>query len=50
MPGYDPDYAFQHGIEISGTNDGTVISNVTVDHVWGDYVNFSGHVATRRRR
>lgn len=43
-PGYDADYAFQHGIAIEGTNDGDVISNVTVDHVWGDYVNFQAHI------
>jgi hypothetical protein len=45
-PGYNVDYAFQHGIAISGTNDGTMIENVTVDHVWGDYVNFSWHYSS----
>jgi len=42
-PGYNADYAFQHGITITGTSDGTVISNVTVDHVWGDFVHLQSH-------
>jgi hypothetical protein len=46
-PGYDLDYAFQNGIEITGTADGTVLDNVTVDHVWGDFVHFSEHVRRR---
>jgi hypothetical protein len=44
-PGYDPDYAFQHGIWITSRSDGTVLDNITIDHVWGDYLNFGRHIA-----
>ncbi len=46
VPGYDPDYAFQHGIAISGRSDGLQIENVSVDRVWGDFVNFSSHYSS----
>ncbi len=40
-PGYDPGYEFQHGIVITGGADGIVLDDVTVDHVWGDFVNIA---------
>jgi hypothetical protein len=42
-PGYDTDYAFQHGIIITGGADGIVVDNVAVDHVWGDFVSVAAH-------
>jgi hypothetical protein len=40
-PGYDPGYEFQHGVIITGGADGIVLDNVTIDHVWGDFVNIA---------
>ncbi len=42
-PGYDPGYEFQHGIRITGGDDGVLLDNVTIDHVWGDFVNIAAH-------
>jgi hypothetical protein len=50
VPGYNPDYAFQHGILIEGRNDGDMITNVTVDHVWGDFVNFRSHYSSNTKQ
>jgi hypothetical protein len=42
-PGYDAAYEFQHGIRITGGDDGVLLDNVTIDHVWGDFVNIAAH-------
>jgi hypothetical protein len=44
VPGYNKVYAFQHGIEITGGCDRVVLDNVTIDHVWGDYVAITPHI------
>lgn len=36
-PGYDADYAFQHGFYIF-PNDGVTIDNVKADQIWGDFI------------
>ena len=43
VPGYNAKYAFQHGITITGGCDRVVLNNVTIDHVWGDYVAITPH-------
>jgi hypothetical protein len=43
-PGYDGAYEFQHGIVITGNDDGVVLDNVSIDHVWGDYVAITPHI------
>ena len=47
VPGYDARYAFQHGITITGGCDRVVLDNVTIDHVWGDYVAITPHSRNR---
>jgi hypothetical protein len=47
VPGYDARYAFQHGITITGGCDRVVLDNVTIDHVWGDYVAITPHTRNR---
>ena len=44
VPGYDVRYAFQHGITILGGCDRIVLDNVTIDHVWGDFVAIAAHM------
>ena len=44
VPGYDVRYAFQHGITITGGCDRVVLDNVTIDHVWGDFVAITPHI------
>jgi hypothetical protein len=47
VPGYDARFAFQHGITITGGCDRVVLDNVTIDHVWGDYVAITPHSRNR---
>jgi hypothetical protein len=47
VPGYDGRYEFQHGIEITGGSDRVVLDNVSIDHVWGDYVAITPHSRNR---
>jgi hypothetical protein len=47
VPGYNALYEFQHGIEITGGCDRVVLDNVTIDHVWGDYVAITPHTRNR---
>jgi hypothetical protein len=47
VPGYDARYAFQHGITITGGSDRVLLDNVTIDHVWGDYVAITPHTRNR---
>jgi hypothetical protein len=47
VPGYNKLYEFQHGIEITGGCDRVVLDNVTIDHVWGDYVAITPHSRNR---
>lgn len=44
VPGYNAKYAFQHGITIIGGCDRVVLDNVTIDHVWGDFVALAAHI------
>jgi len=47
VPGYEARYAFQHGITITGGCDRVVLDNVTIDHVWGDFVAITPHTRNR---
>jgi hypothetical protein len=47
VPGYNALYEFQHGIEITGGCDRVVLDNVSIDHVWGDYVAITPHSRNR---
>jgi len=42
-PGYDAAYEAQHGVWITSNDDGVLLDNVTIDHVWGDFVNIAAH-------
>jgi hypothetical protein len=44
VSGYNALYEFQHGILITGGCDRVVLYNVTIDHVWGDFVAITPHI------
>ena len=50
VPGYNSRYAFQHGITITGGCDRVTLNNVTIDHVWGDFVAITPHIHNNVRR